>query len=249
MTTARSTSLGLRVLRLIDAAPDSALALILANLVPLAGVLFLGWSLGAILVVYWLESGVIGLLNVPKMLLARGPLTVQREGFSLRVPILVGGAPSLAAKLFAALFFIIHYGIFWLGHGLFVFLIATMARTRAGLPVPLDSTDPFASAGIDPGWAAVAVVVLFASHLVSLWRNFVGRREYLSVSPIQQMAAPYRRVVLMHLTILGGAVLTELIGTPVAAVVVLVMLKTGVDLRAHLLERTRAAQRTTAIID
>lgn len=231
------------VLRWLRAAPDSALALVLANLLPLVGVLFLGWSLGAILVVYWLESGVIGLLNVPKMLLSRGPVTVERRGISLSLPLPGGGAPALAAKLALAAFFVIHYGIFWIGHGLFVFLIPTIARANAGLPVPIDWTDPFASAGVDAGWAVAAAAVLLASHLVSLWRNFLGRREYLSVSPIQQMATPYNRVVVMHITILGGAFLTELVGVPLAALVVLVVLKTGLDLQAHLKERARAAQR------
>jgi hypothetical protein len=40
--------------------------LVAVNLIPLFGVLFLGWGLFAIMVLYWLENGIVGLLNLPK---------------------------------------------------------------------------------------------------------------------------------------------------------------------------------------
>lgn len=46
--------------------------MLLANLMPLAGVLFLGWEPGALLFVYWLESAVVGFFNVIKMAQAEG---------------------------------------------------------------------------------------------------------------------------------------------------------------------------------
>lgn len=59
---------------------ESGPLLVLANLVALIGVLFLGWNLAMILVLYWVESGIVGLLNLPKILLARGPLTLTARG-------------------------------------------------------------------------------------------------------------------------------------------------------------------------
>ena len=47
-------------------------ALIVANLIPLVGVLFLGWSVWNILVIYWLENGIVGVFNVLKMSTAAG---------------------------------------------------------------------------------------------------------------------------------------------------------------------------------
>ena len=49
----------------------SLFALILANAVPILGVLFLGWTVFPLVLVYWLENAVIGGFNVAKMLLAR----------------------------------------------------------------------------------------------------------------------------------------------------------------------------------
>jgi hypothetical protein len=46
----------------------SALALIVSNLVPLYGVLFWGWSVLALLALFWLEIMLVGSLTVMRML-------------------------------------------------------------------------------------------------------------------------------------------------------------------------------------
>ena len=48
--------------------------LVAVNLIPLFGVLFLGWGLFPIMVLYWLENGIVGLFNLPKIALASAPL-------------------------------------------------------------------------------------------------------------------------------------------------------------------------------
>ncbi|NIA27398.1 MAG: hypothetical protein GWP02_05020 [Desulfobulbaceae bacterium] len=49
----------------------SAIILILANLVPLAGVLFLGWRVFDVIILYWAENVVIGVINVLRMITCR----------------------------------------------------------------------------------------------------------------------------------------------------------------------------------
>ena len=71
--------------------------------------------------------------------------------------------------------------------------------------------------------------------------NFLGRREYLGVAPQEQMMSVYGRVVALHVTILGGAFAVGLFGTPIAALVLLVALKTAGDLFFHLREHRRAS--------
>ena len=44
------------------------LALVLANLIPLFGVLYLDWDVGSIVVLYWAENLIIGGYTVLKML-------------------------------------------------------------------------------------------------------------------------------------------------------------------------------------
>lgn len=59
------------------------------------------------------------------------------------------------------------------------------------------------------------------------------------LSPEQQMMSVYGRV-LLHITILGGAFVVGFFGTPFAALVLLVGLKTAIDLFFHLREHQRA---------
>src|SRR4051794_8906883 len=54
------------------ASSRSAILLVVANLIPLVGVLFFGWSLWTILVLYWVENGIVGFWNIPRILLAQG---------------------------------------------------------------------------------------------------------------------------------------------------------------------------------
>ncbi len=50
----------------------SALALVLVNLIPLLGAIFLGWNAFDVIFLYWLENIVVGFYTVIKMLFARG---------------------------------------------------------------------------------------------------------------------------------------------------------------------------------
>jgi hypothetical protein len=223
-------------------APAAIALLIASNLVPLVGVLFWGWNLWSILVLYWIENGIVGLLNIPKMLLARG-----------------GGEPGesgSAGRLFLTAFFCVHYGIFWLGHGVFVLLflpaIAGFSSavesgatfTPGGLGLPGVFTDPVVTTGPRADvllWGALGLLV---SHVASFFLNYISRREYLTRSAAGQMFAPYARVVVLHLTIIFGGIVTVFLGQPIGALVVLVALKTILDLALHLREHDPQARPT-----
>jgi len=82
-------------------------------------------------------------------------------------------------------------------------------------------------------WGALGLAI---SHGASFVFNYVGRREYLRVSPGRQMFAPYGRLVILHLAIILGAFVSITIGSPIGALIVLVILKTIVDLALHLRE-------------
>jgi len=243
-----------RSVRLAQASSSTAaiVALVAFNLVPLVGVLFWGWSVATILVLYWVENGIVGLLNVPKMLLA------AQSDTGTELP-RISSPGVIVPKAGQALFFLVHYGIFWVVHGVFVFALPEFAGARGFAPVVTDPTSVFdpgfvppdpglmtpitAAAGNGPDWAAVAfgAVGLAISRVVSFFVNFVGHREYLRVSTARQMFAPYGRLVVLHLTILLGAFVSLSIGSPVGAIVVLVVVKTALDLALHLREHAAAA--------
>ncbi len=55
------------------------------------------------------------------------------------------------------------------------------------------------------------------------------------------MMAPYKRIVILHLTIIFGAGLTMFLGSPFWLLATLIVLKIVMDVRAHLQERKRFA--------
>ena len=62
----------------------------------------------------------------------------------------------------------------------------------------------------------LSAALLAASHVVSYFTNFLGRGEYLRVTPQGQMLSVYGRVVVLHVTIVAGAGLVGAFGTPSA---------------------------------
>ena len=178
-----------------------ALSLIAANFMPLFGVLFLGWSVASVLVLYWLESLIIGAFNIPKIFKSRG---------------------STYERTFTAFFFFIHYGGFTAIHGLFVFTLFAVVESSN------NSTSLFVY--------GFAIFSFLLSHLISYKANFIGKREFARRTPKDQMFIPYGRVVIMHLVIIFGGLLVAKYGSPLYALLLLIALKTAIDLAAHMIE-------------
>jgi len=207
----------------VTSSVGAVVTLVVANAIPLFGVLFLGWNVWTILTIYWLENGVVGVLNILKMARAAGP---EPTGAAATV---YNGRPVVDLpdpKALLIPFFCVHYGIFWAVHGIFV------------LTLPQFQAFGDESAGLtsDPGAVLFVLAGLFISHYASYRLNYIGRGEYLRTSVSRQMAAPYGRLVVLHLTILFGGIAIAFTGASSAAVLILVLLKTGLDLGFHLAE-------------
>jgi len=189
----------------------SAWVLVAANVVPAVGVLFFGWELLPIMVLFWIENVFVGAFNVLRILNA---------------------AQGGAQKFFLIPFFIFHYGMFCLVHGLFVMvLFGREFLEEFGLRPDTDLSalsTVAAEFGLMP-----AVIALGASHAYSYFANYLGRGEYREANAGVLMFTPYGRVVVLHVLILVGGILIEVIGSPAAFIALLVVLKTALDLYAH----------------
>ena len=208
----------------VGSSVSALVALIVANLIPLAGVLFLGWSVWQILIIYWLENGIVGVFNVLKMLRAQGtadPLTVTYT---------INGRPATDESRAALIpFFCLHYGIFWAVHGVFVLTLPLFGATATGGESSFGTTP-------DPAVLVVAVIALVISHGLSYLFNFIGGGEYKRVSPAGQMFKPYGRLVVLHVTIIFGAMAISITGAAITALAILVILKIALDIGLHLAE-------------
>jgi hypothetical protein len=213
--------------------PEIALgALLLANLVPLFGVLFLGWDVGSLVVLYWSENLVIGGYTILKMLLkARG------------------------SERFLALFFTLHYGGFCAIHGFFVLQLTRFAGedwvhpAATTWPGPLSIIQMFINLtqqvlAAAPREFLLACLALVVSHGVSFVLVYLGQREYAHTTMKELMNAPYRRIAVLHIAIIAGGFLVASMGSPLGLLVALVALKIGMDIILH--NRSHAPRRQPA---
>ena len=203
----------------------SLLLLVAVNLLPLFGVLILDWDVAALMVLYWSENLVVGFYTLAKMLLTSP----------------VGG-------LFSAIFFCIHYGGFCAVHGMFILtmLVNPDAEIMSGEPWPfflvfiqmLVSVVQQVLQYAPSAWL-IAFAGLWLSHGLSFVLNFWlgGEREALTVR--QLMAQPYSRIVILHVAVLLGGIAVVALGQPLGMLLVLVLIKVGVDVVLHLREHAR----------
>ncbi|MBI4399380.1 hypothetical protein HY570_01400 [Candidatus Micrarchaeota archaeon] len=192
--------------------------LIAANIVPLIGVFYFGWSIVEVILLYWSESAIIGFFNIAKMWIAKG--MPKQLMLNDRV-VMIGNEGDLrAAKLKMIPFFALHYGIFMFVHLIFLITFIIINNELSfGLFYSL----------------VLGFIFLFLSHVISFWTNYIGRNEYESADVGSLFMYPYRRIILMHVAVLFGAILAgdESTGT----LVILILGKTVFDLFSHINER------------
>lgn len=196
----------------VPAARPGRLALamaILFNLAPLVGVMVWGWSAFALIFLYWAENVVIG----------------ARTLLSMLASALLSGAVGPVAFLFFGAFFTVHYGLFCLGHG--VFVVSMFGDGEVG-------SNMFDLIGAGRLMLAQAPNLLVGLASISLWQLaqlafFVARGEAARSHLPELMGAPYGRIIILHLAIIFGGFLILMMDEPTAGLVMLVLLKTAVD--------------------
>ena len=191
---------------------DMALA-VAAALIVAYGVLGLGWSVFVVIALFWFENVVIGVFNIARMF-ASGAR--------------IGGA-GLIAALATAAFFTVHYGMFTVVHGVFVaelFGQSELGASVNGLMAPLARMLGYLLADRDGWFAAAGITLLQAAAFFRWW---VATRAQPTPLP-ELMFAPYGRIVILHVTVIGGGILIEVLKAPVLGALLLVALKLAFDI-------------------
>jgi hypothetical protein len=194
----------------------SSSTLIIINLIPIIGVLFMGWNSATLILAYWIESAIIGFFTILKMRKAKNlgkppknirfnkrPLDVEKMGRSGTI-----------------FFFLFHYGLFMFVH--LIFLLVFITQGIGNITRPVSSLSFITN-------LLIFSIVIFISHLQSYIINFIGQQEYKKKTVAQLFTTPYKRIIPMHIAIIFGAFLL-----PTA--ILLVILKTVIDLFSHINE-------------
>lgn len=205
----------------------TVLILILVNLIPLYGVVFWGWSQGYILFIYWAETSIIGFLNVFRMMLAQKVNTKNLRVNGKR-PKIKTKADFRAFRKNMIFFFIMHFGIFNVVHGMFV-----LGFSDIDFGTILTTGSSFLDILVAASPLLIPIMALFISHAASFVFNYIGRGEYKEQELNVLFLKPYSRIVVTHLTLVIGASLMESLGEPVVMLVLMVVLKIAFDVLAH----------------
>lgn len=198
-------------------ADGSVWMLLASNLVALIAALVQGWSASSLMIVYWLQSVVIGVSNVCRILALE---RFSTENFTMNdQPV----DPTPATKRQVAAFFAFHYGFFHVGY--LVFILAEGDRGLLSEP-----------------WVWSCALVFAVNHAFSYrYNRDLDRRGTPNIGTLMFM--PYVRIVPMHLTIVFGGLLAH----TGLGVLVFGTLKTVADVAMHAIEhaRLRAARRAS----
>lgn len=193
----------------------STAGVLAANLVPLFGAVHFGWSLPGILVMYWIETGVIGPINALKIIKAMRLTLSNGEGNITRES---GGSSWVVALGWLAI-----YEFFWLFLGVLVLQIASggfyLGASRTGWTgAPLDVV----------AWGTAGLI---GSQLVSFYLDYVHGQRYRTVSSLQLLRDPFVRIFVLFGAITLGGVGIAIFGAPIGFLVALVIVKTMLEVR------------------
>lgn len=162
-------------------------AALVGNILPLVGVLFFDWSVFAILLSYWLENVVIGIYQVLKMRRAALNYPVNEKNKFVMGPL----RPITAGeKIFYTIFFCVHYGLFLFGHLQFL-------RFFGGLQGDVVVFNSI---------ILLTVVPFFVTHGKLYFKKYIGEKEYEKIPLMKLFIGPYRRILVMHTTIIFGSI-------------------------------------------
>jgi Family of unknown function (DUF6498) len=216
----------------------STVFLVTADLFPLAGIAFWHWDTFLLLMLYWMDTAVIAFWTIA--LIAMTP----REGLNdLRISS-VGGKSTTSPWAVAA-FIVVHCGMFMGVHFLFLWVMFSDAWSRR-IHGPADFVRQIIIE--NRLWLPLAGLMLsrgvsFLFHVVRpelferIERALFPRHPIRIHAPAGglggEIAMLYVRVVIMQLAIILGAFLSVLLGS-MAPFVILILLKTAVDVVIHL---------------
>jgi hypothetical protein len=165
---------------------------ILANLIPVFGVWFLGWSGTDVFIVYALETLIVGMLVLLKM----GVITITR-GKDLWYN---QGTATPTSGLFFMAFFTMHYGLFAAVQTAIFSQSANITPPGSG---PLHFFFNWYTY-ITPD-IAIMLGVFVVSYLFRSFVPFILSGEYKTIPMMYVMFQPYGRIFIQQFTVILGS--------------------------------------------
>lgn len=168
------------------------LFIIAANLLPVFGVWFLGWSATEVFIVYALETLIVGLITILKLLTVtfyKGKDLWYNQGSS-----------TMASGFFFIFFFVMHFGIFFAVQTTIFSQVANLSPERSGLLHFF--THWYHYINNDIAWMLGAFAI---SYLARTYIPFLLKGEYKTTPMMLIMFQPYGRIFIQQFTVILGS--------------------------------------------
>jgi hypothetical protein len=178
------------------------------NLLPLLGIFYLDWDATTLIILYWMETAVVGIWLVIRLGLADETTLPRSQLRSSGTTELDG--PALGV------FLLLHGGFFMFIHMFFLTGIAPGEWSRH-----LASPHAFIFGFVIPAGLWIPLAGLFAVR-GALTLNEIRSNRHAG----HLVAGFYMRIIVMQLVIIMGGMLALLLGNPVVLLVLIVVLKT-----------------------
>jgi hypothetical protein len=213
----------------------STLLLLAANSLPIFGVLYWGWDVFVLLMLYWMETAIIGFWMIARIALLPPSALGTME---------VNGRQRVTSALFISCFFIIHAGMFMGIHMVFLWNLFSGVWSKdihglgdffRKLVVGTDMWIPLLVLFVVRGLGFLFHVL--KQDVIAKLESSLGLRATSTPATPDDMGsivgAFYSRVVVMHLTIIFSAFIAVLFGS-IAPLIIMVGVKTVADVMLHL---------------
>jgi hypothetical protein len=174
------------------------------------GVLFFNWPVFTVLAFYWIENVIIGGLNLVRMAVAGA-----RSGQAVN-------------GLFLCGFFIVHYGLFCLAHAYFI--TSLFGSDVVGDHFMFDPALTLFARVASNEIGVIALLAITVSAATDTVQWIISAEAADRADPQRVMFAPYGRIVVLHIVLLGGGFLLQLLHAPAIAALLLVGAKLASDL-------------------
>ncbi len=184
-----------------------------------AGIFFLGWSASSILLAYFFETIIIGIIHIMKMLVVTYAGKTQKEAS-------LNKKEYKEPPLSLVLFFIMHYFFFIFVQS--VFLFSFMEGSDPGIKKAFNVVGNYMYVLERPD-VQQAVLAIILMNVILAIRNFFipGKQHQYTVK--EMLFQPYLRIFIQQfVVILGGFFL--LFGGSTGAAIVLILLRLFIDL-------------------
>ncbi|MDF1751905.1 MAG: DUF6498-containing protein [Verrucomicrobiales bacterium] len=188
----------------------SSLILFIANLLPFIAVWKMNWSFYDLLVLYWTEVILVGVINIFRMALINPRESTM--GFHL-------------LKIAYVPFFAGHFGLFCVGIGLGLQVVFGKENFEVGNQI----------LQMLSGISRMVFWPLVISHLFSFFWNYVSQREYRRTTILKRMVAPYLRTIPLLIFVVAASYACLHFKLPNWGLLALVLGKTLIDLIIHII--------------